>query len=194
MGLEIVQRSKAPNDAWQNLEAHYKANGKREILRLSHEVNGKTIEAREDPFKFKMETGRLAADLHRTGDRSITELRKCVIIVAGLSADYEIECLMLENNPTGLERAKMERVVGNQYNRFLRQQRDSKALSASKGTTSADRGKKTRRLRNRFEGNHFNCGKKGHRAEKRRSARKISKKQEMPPPTSAQAVGLVQKS
>ena len=44
----------------------------------------------EDPFKFMMETDRLAADLHRLGDRSVTELRKCVVIVAGLSTDYEI--------------------------------------------------------------------------------------------------------
>ena len=38
---------------------------------------------------------RLAADLRKLGDRCVTELRKCVIIVAGLSADYEIgfECL-----------------------------------------------------------------------------------------------------
>ena len=45
----------------------------------------------EDPFQFMMEIDRLAANLHRLGDRLITGLRKCVIIVAGLSADYEIE-------------------------------------------------------------------------------------------------------
>ena len=27
--LEIVQRSKAPNDTWQNLESHYRAKGTR---------------------------------------------------------------------------------------------------------------------------------------------------------------------
>ena len=72
-----------------------------------------------------MEIDRLAADLHRLGDRSVTELRKCVIIVARLSADYGIEVRLLENNPTGLERAEIERVVGNQYNGLLRQQQDS---------------------------------------------------------------------
>ena len=41
MALEIVQRSNAPNDAWRNLESHYRAKGTREILRLSHEINGK---------------------------------------------------------------------------------------------------------------------------------------------------------
>ena len=45
----------------------------------------------EDHFQSMMETDRLAADLHKLGDRSVTERRKCVIIVAGLSADYEIE-------------------------------------------------------------------------------------------------------
>ena len=50
-----------------------------------------------DPFKFMMEVDRLAADLHRLGDKSVTELRKCVIIVSGLSADFEMGCRILEN-------------------------------------------------------------------------------------------------
>ena len=45
---------------------------------------------------------------------------------------------MLENNPTGLKRADIERVGGNQHNRLLRWQQDLKDLSASKGTTTAD--------------------------------------------------------
>ena len=69
---------------------------------------------------------------------------------------------MLENNPTGFERAEIERVVGNQYNRLLRQHQDSNALSTSKGTTMAHCGKKNRRPRNQFEGNCFNCGRNGH--------------------------------
>ena len=54
---------------------------------------------------------------------------------------------MLENNPTGLERAEIERNVGNQYNRLFRQQQNSKALSASKGTTTAARREITSTLR-----------------------------------------------
>ena len=171
MTLEIVQCSEAPNDAWRDLKLHYRAKGIREILRLSHEINDKTMQPGEDPFKFMMEIDRLAADLHRQGDRSVTELRKCVIIVARLSANYQIEVHMLENNTTGLERAEIERVAGNQYNILLRQQQDSKALSASKGTTTTE-GEKNRRPRTRFEGNYFNCGRKGHRAEACRSAKK----------------------
>ena len=41
MALEIVQRSEAPNEAWRNLEFHYRVKGTREILRLSHEINRK---------------------------------------------------------------------------------------------------------------------------------------------------------
>ena len=85
MTREIVQRSKAPNDAWRNLESYYRANGTREILCLSHEVNGKTMEQGGDHSKFMMEIDRLVADLHRLGDRSVTEVKNCVIIVAGLS-------------------------------------------------------------------------------------------------------------
>ena len=105
----------------------------------------------EDPFQFMMEIDRLAADLHRLGDRSVTEPRKCVTIVAGLSADYEIEVRMLENQPAGLEWTEIEGVVRNQYNRRLRQQHDSKASSVSGGTTTADRGDNKRRPRNQFE-------------------------------------------
>ena len=92
-----------------------------------------------EPFKFIMEVDRLAADLHRLGDKSVTQLRKCVIIASGMSADFEMECRTLENNPAGLNRAEIERVVGNQYNRLLRQQQDSKALSVLKGTVTANR-------------------------------------------------------
>ena len=177
IALEIVQRSDAPNEAWRNLEFHYRAKGTREILRLPHEINGKTMELGSDPFKFIMEVDRLAADLHRLGDKSVTELRKCVIIVSGLSADFEMECRILENNPAGLNRAEIERVVGNQCNRLLRQQQGSKALSASKGTVTANREKgKNRRLHHKFDGKCFNCGKKGHRAVNCRSAKKKSEK------------------
>ena len=96
--------------------------------------------------------------------------------MAGFSADYEIEARMLGNNPTGLKRAEIERVLRHQYNRLLKQQQDSKALSASKGTTMADGREKNKRPRNRFEGNCFNCGRKGHHAEDYRSAKmKIEK-------------------
>ena len=172
-----MQRSNAPNDAWRNLEFHYRAKGTREILRLSHEINGKTMEPGGEPFTFRMEVDRLAAGLHRLGDESVTELRKCVIIVSGLSADFEMERRILENNPAGLNRAEIERVVGNQYNRLLRQQQDSKALSASKGAVTANCGKgKNRRLHHKFDGNCFNCGKKGHRAGDCRGAKKKSEK------------------
>ena len=52
MALEIVQRSDAPNDAWRNFEVHYRAKGTREILRLSHEINGKTMEPGSDPLSL----------------------------------------------------------------------------------------------------------------------------------------------
>ena len=97
--------------------------------------------------------------------------------MSGLSADFDMECRILENNPAGLNRAEIKRVVGNQYNRLLRQQQDSKALSASKGTVVANRGKgKNRRLHHKFDGNCFDCGKKGHRAGGCRSAKKKSEK------------------
>ena len=94
-----------------------------------------------------------------------------------MSADFEMECRILENNPAGLNRAEIERVVGNQYNRLLRQQQDSKALSASKGTITANRGEgNNRRLHHKFDGNCFTCGKTGRRAGDCRSAKKKSEK------------------
>ena len=91
MALEIVQRCDAPNDGWRNLEFDYGAKVTREILRLSCKINGKTMESGGDPFKFMMEVDRLAADLYSLGDKSVTELRKCVIIVSGVSTDFEME-------------------------------------------------------------------------------------------------------
>ena len=67
MSLEIVQRREAPNDAWQNLESHYRAKGTKEIIHFSHEVNGKTRQRRKDSFQYMMEIDQLAADIHRLG-------------------------------------------------------------------------------------------------------------------------------
>ena len=134
------------------------------------------MEPGSDPFKFVMEVDRLAAGLHRLGDKSVTDVRKCVLVVSGMSAGFAMECRMLENNPSGLNRAEIERVVGNQYNRLLRQQQNSKALSASKGTVTANHGKrKNRRPHHKSGGNCFNCGKKGHRAGDCRSGKESEK-------------------
>ena len=56
---------------------------------------------------------RFAGDRCKLGDRSVTQLEKCVIIVAGLYADYEIEARMLENDPAGLKRADIEHIINN---------------------------------------------------------------------------------
>ena len=176
MAHEIVQRSNAPKDPWRNLDSHYRAKGTREILNLSHGINGKTMEPGGDPFELMTKIDRLAADLHRLGDQYVTELRKCVIIVSGLSDDFKMECRMLENNLTGLIRAEIERAVGNQYSKLLRQQQDSKALSASKGTVTTNRGEgEDRRAHHKFDGNCFNYRKKGHRAGDCRSAKQGEK-------------------
>ena len=78
---------------------------------------------------------------------------------------------MGENNPAGLERAEIERVVGDHYNRLLRQKHNSRALAASGSTTVGCKEEK-RKPRNDLEGNCFNCGRKGHRAEDCRSVKK----------------------
>ena len=96
---------------------------------------------------------------------------------------------MLENTPIGLDRGEIECVVGNQYNRRLRQQHDSKAISASQDTTTADRGQeKNRRPIYQFQGKCLNCGKKGHRAGECRGVRKIENP-EIPQPTKRAEVG-----
>ena len=120
IALENVQRSEAPNDAWQKLESRYRAKGTREILRLLQEIHRNTMEPGGGQFKSMMEINRLAANLHRLSDESVTKPRKCVLIVAGLSVDFEKECRMLEYNTAGFKRTEIERAVENQYNRLLR--------------------------------------------------------------------------
>ena len=65
------------------------------------------MELVDNPFKLMMEIDRLAINLYRLGDKSVTKLRKCVTIVTGLSADYKTECHMLENNRASLNRAEI---------------------------------------------------------------------------------------
>ena len=54
-----------------------------------------------------IEIDRVVVELYRLDDRFFTELRKCVIIVAVLSADYKMESRVPENDPTGLDRAEI---------------------------------------------------------------------------------------
>ena len=77
-----------------------------------------------------MEIDKLAADRHSLGTFSIIEIL--------------------------FERAEIERVVGNQHNKLLRQQQGSKSLSASEGTTKEDRGKEKKKIPpTQCEGNCF---------------------------------------
>lgn len=50
MVLDIIKKTKAPNDAWQNLQEHYRTRGTREVHRLSHKLTGKTMEPGKGPF------------------------------------------------------------------------------------------------------------------------------------------------
>ena len=75
MALQIVQRNKAPDEAWRNLKSYCRAKGTRKIRRLSHKVNGKTMEPGGDPFKFIREIDKLAADLPQMGDTFVTDLK-----------------------------------------------------------------------------------------------------------------------
>ena len=64
MPFKIMQRSEAPNNAWRHVKSHYRLKGTRKILRLSHEIVGKTMEPGGYLFKFMMEIDMLAADLY----------------------------------------------------------------------------------------------------------------------------------
>ena len=75
MALEIVQRSKGPNNAWRNLRSNYRAKKIREILRLSHENTGEAMEPGGDSFEFMMKIDRLATDVHRLGDKGTKKMR-----------------------------------------------------------------------------------------------------------------------
>lgn len=76
-----------------------------------------------------------------------------------LSTDYEIECHMLEKNSDGLHRAEIEHVARDRYKMLPRWQQDSKAISASKGSVTMDRGKgKKGRPHPIFDGKRFIIG------------------------------------
>ena len=57
------------------------------------------MEGRGDPFKFILEIDGLTANHHYLGDEPENELRKStiVVLIVGLSANYEMEGCMLEN-------------------------------------------------------------------------------------------------
>ena len=95
-----------------------------------------------------------------------------MVIVAELSADYESEVQMFENKPASLDRAEIKRVLGNQYNRFFRQQHDSKYFIGIRENHHGGTWRGEEETAQSIRGQCFNCGRKGHCAEGFRSTKK----------------------
>ena len=53
MSFDFFQRSEAPNDARRNLQPLYRSKRTRKILRLSNEIDGKTMGSGGDLFKIQ---------------------------------------------------------------------------------------------------------------------------------------------
>lgn len=123
-----------------------------------------------------MEIDRLAADSYRLGDKSLTGLRKCVIIVTGTSAGHVMEYRMLYNNPADLIGEIEDIIVGKQYNRLPKAATGLEGYVGIEGHHS--KGKK-RRPRIKFNGNRVDCGKNGHYALKIPRSRKRVKHSEL---------------
>ena len=101
------------------------------------------------------------------------QMRKCVTVVEGLSADYEIGCRMLENNPTGFERAEIERVVEISRIDFLDSNRTQRSYCRRKAPPRRIAEKRTGEPETNSMVTVLIA--EGHRAEECRSAKKIKK-------------------
>ena len=93
-----------------------------------------------DPIQFHDVNIQVSSKPSPIGGQIRNRNDKCVISMTGLSVKDEMECQILENNSARLNRAEIERVVWKHCNILLRQQQDSKTPSASKDTSTADRG------------------------------------------------------
>ena len=124
VAFEIVQGADSPSQAWRQLVQHYRACGVKERRRLALDFYSMKMEFGEHPRHFFLRVDCLVKEMERAG-RPTLEMDIDILLLTGLSSQYDAEVRMLESSAEWPDRAWIERAVYNFYDRLTREKSEA---------------------------------------------------------------------
>ena len=117
VAFDIVNAEESGSEAWANLVQHYQASGLKEHRFLTIDFYMMKMELGEHPRKFLLRVDQIVKELERV-DRPVDPKDIDIVILSGLTPQYDAEVRMLESPPDWPTREWIERAMINQYERL----------------------------------------------------------------------------
>ena len=132
LAFDIVNAEESASEAWAKLVQHYQASGLRERRRLTIDFFMTNMELGEHPQKFLLRLDQMLKELERV-DWPVGPKDIDIIMLSGLTPQYDAEVRMLESSSDWPTREWTERAVINQYERL----ESEKSAAGSRAMLSA---------------------------------------------------------
>ena len=109
-----MNAEESASEAWIKLVQNYQANGFKERQRLTIDLYVVKMELGEHPRKFLLRVDQMAKELERV-DRPVDPKNIDIVILSGLTPQYDAEVRILKSSSDWPTREWIERAVINQY-------------------------------------------------------------------------------
>ena len=117
MAFDIVNVEESASETWAKHVQHSQASGLKERRRFIIDFNMMKMELREHPRTFLLRVDQMVKELERV-DRLVDPKDIDIVILSGLTPQYDAEVRMLESSSDWPTREWIERAVINQYERL----------------------------------------------------------------------------
>ena len=117
VAFDIVNAEESASEAWAKLVQHYRASGLKERRRLTIDFYMTKMELGEHPRKFLLRVYQMVNELERV-DRPVNPKDIDIVILSGLTPQYDVEVRMLESLSDWPMWERIERSVIGQYERL----------------------------------------------------------------------------
>ena len=129
-----MNAEESDSEGWAKLVQHYQASGLKERRRFIIDFYMMKMELGEHPRKFLLRVDQKVKELERV-DRLVDPKDTDIVILSGLTPQYDAEVRMLESSSDWPTRERIDRAVINQYERL-----ESKKLAARSRAMLSTRG------------------------------------------------------
>ena len=116
VAFDIMSTKDFASEAWAKLVQHYQASGIKEHRRLTIDFYMMKMERGEHPQKFLLRVDQMVKELERV-DRPVDPKDIDIVILSGLTPQYDAEVRMLESSSDWPTREWIERAVISQSER-----------------------------------------------------------------------------
>ena len=112
-----MHADESASEAWVKLVQHYQTNGLKERRRLTIDFYMMKMKLVEHPQRFLLRVDQMVKELERV-DRPVDPKDIDIVILSGLTPQYNAEVRMLESSSGWLTREWIDYAVINQYERL----------------------------------------------------------------------------